>query len=864
MLDELRDHRTLTEHTVSSPYRCLSYLHVHASPVMPAPRPPVELKGHCSVINNNTLYVYSPEAFQALPLQEGGKWQQLPMGVAVTGASCIRAAPNTNASDAALWVVGGSTNSSEADYSGLQRYSFADNRWQTISPKVPVTQNRQHHGAAYLNHTESILVYAGSQLGASANSSQTFLISTSPPYNVDAYSSTAPPVISPMIMPWNDSHAVMVGGGAQNRQVFTFGPAEGWQDLGTTLLQGIDDQSTMRSTLVTGDDGSKVLEIYNTGISPNEVAQIVLTNPDGSPASPGTTLDRTPSRKRKRALALNSWPTYNDTLAPRTTRPGCSVAQDASGRAVISGGNADDPLDIFDQRQNTWVNTTAFFGGQAVVVSSSSTPSSLPSGSTTSAVSSTSSSVAPAALPTGSGNPRHRMLTVLGATLGTIFGIAFLVILLLFLIKWRRSRRKRAGEKEYVNEKEGRLSFADRGAEFMHEAGGSVGQNYSASMNHSVASLAIMQGKTGQGHKRGLDGSDDSTLPLSQHKSPIGVNDPLELRYMSEKTPSAFLPIPAPLPAKLAARNEPSPPSAAVDSSPITVAINTAQPPTAEDHRSRSSGWSRYFADNDATNLATMPASGRTTYDSQASLSSSEASHSQYTESQRHPSTGTQHQIRPLELNLGGRFDAERFSRVASGSPTLALASGSRDDVSLGAERDVPPEVARALRTGVATEVAKVVNLSRVSSASSLARLHGSTTTTTVGGGGGNTTATGWTSVPPSPLSASRPASHGARVGSGLFVDDRASGYVPRSNGSGGGPMWHQRLQGTPPPPPSPGLPKKGGLGEEMTGRESTVTVFPSGVEAGEGEREREEAGGKKVPQGQEDMSWLNLGNGAV
>ena len=73
------------------------------------------------------------------------------------------------------------------------------------------------------------------------------------------------------------------------------------------------------------------------------------------------------------------------------------------------------------------------------------------------------------------------MLTVLGATLGAIFGIAALLIILLLLLRWKRERRKRAGKGGYV-EKD-RLSFADRGAEFMSEAGGAVGHNYSASMN---------------------------------------------------------------------------------------------------------------------------------------------------------------------------------------------------------------------------------------------------------------------------------------------------------------------------------------------------------------------------------------------
>ncbi|ORY13465.1 hypothetical protein BCR34DRAFT_623754 [Clohesyomyces aquaticus] len=610
---------------------------------MGLPQPKHPLNNHCSVIHEDTLYVYSPAGFQSLELSEGAQWQKLPMDVSLTGGQCVKATPNGDPNSALLYIVGGSVNDTAStwDYPGLMHYSFAQKKWDWVRPESWVTQNRQNHAAVYLNASQSILVYSGSQTtGDNSPSSSTFLISTLPPFTVRSGTSAgAPPAVKPMLMPWDERSAVMFGGGAQNEEVFLFDPEGGWRNLSVTLTEPITNMDAVQCTIVSGDDGSKVLERYDMSMSPNQVTRFALLNQGGIVAAPGTIV----GEKAKR-VTINEWPAYNATLAPTVTRAGYSIAQNSNGIAVITGGSEEDPLCIFDQKANTWVNATELFNGQQVIISSvpSSTASisTVPATSTPSAAaSSTAAAPAPATTPV---NNKTRMLTVLGATLGAIFGIAAILILLLFCIKYRRDKKKKAQQAGYI-EKD-RLSFADRGAEFMSEAGGSIGHNYSASQNASQSSLAIISGRGGQNHKRGLGplGSDASTAGLVMKKSPLGYSEPVEMSKFDIK----------PTPIIEEKSLEKAPPS------------QPASRPAPNIGRSRSSGWSRYFANNEATNLAHMP-SGRSTY---ASERTSTGSQSLYTDSRMYSQPSQT--VPPLELNFT-KFEGQRISRVATGSPTL-------------------------------------------------------------------------------------------------------------------------------------------------------------------------------------------------
>lgn len=606
--------------------------------------PKFPLNSHCSIVYNDTLYVYSPAGFQSLKLEEGADWTALPMDISLTGAQCVKA---TGGAEPMLYVVGGAVNATAANwnYPGLMHYSFAGKKWDWLRPQSWTTQNRQNHAAVYLEGPQKLLVYSGSQTtGDVGPSTQTFLISTVYPFTVESMPSAgAPPSVKPMLMAIDTTSALLVGGGAANTAIWRFTEAKGWQDLGVALPQPIVNQDAVQCTVVTGRGKSLVLEKFDMSVTPNKVDRILLLKEDGTPATAGATI----GKKGKRAT-VDSWPTYNSTYAPTSTRTGYSLAQDDTGLTVASGGNPTDPLAVFNAKENSWTNATALFEGQQIIANSvSSTASSTSLPTSTAAVSSTPSSTPTdaAAIPVAPDN-KGKMLTVLGATLGTIFGIAAVLILILLCLKYRKKKSKRQQTQGYI-EKD-RMSFADRGADFMKEAGGSVVGYPTNTANDSLTSLAIIQGRGPNGHKKNM-ASDASTAGLVKKSSPLGYSDPVELSKFDLK--------PIPVEEGVARQNSGRTPPAAV------VAAAKSNP------RARSSGWSRYFANNDATNLANVQPD-RSTY---ASERTSTGSRSQYTNSQMYNQRRSQ-QVAPLEIP---KFDGQRLSRVASGSPTLGSSTVS-------------------------------------------------------------------------------------------------------------------------------------------------------------------------------------------
>ncbi|KAL2353969.1 hypothetical protein BJ546DRAFT_1062053 [Cryomyces antarcticus] len=794
---------------------------------MSTPQPPIELQGHCSVINNETLYVYSPNAFQALPLKKNATWSEMPMGVSTTGAACVKAVPNGDEKQAVLYVVGGSSEMS--DYSGLQKYTFANKSWETIQPATEVTQNRQNHGAAYLNSSSSILVYGGSQVsGDSSPSSQTFLISANSPYGVQSYTSSAPPVVAPVLLPWNDSHAVMLGGGVQNKRVFTFGKSDGWQPLATNMTEGL--ASAVQCTLVQGDDGSKVLEAYNMGVSPNEVTQMALLVAGGRVAAPPLTLGASRSRKRKRDLTIANWPAYNNTLAPKSTRSDFALAQDPNGLVVLSGGNAQSPLSVFDQRQNSWQDSNQLFS-ESVTTPSSSVASS--------ATAPTSSATGAAATPSNSGDSgRHRRIA-LGASLGVVCGIAVLLILLLLIFRWRKQRQKRE-RPGYVDEKNtangDRLSFADRGASFMKEAGGSMANlpqqfdhppnpRYTSNSNGSHSSLAIMAGKIGgSAHTRndGPKGSFDSTAGLVYaKKSPLGNGESHEMRDYSDSKASSLHPDGKAT--RFQPRFEQSPPAAplAAYSGPNIV---TQDRPTMHGKK-RSSGWSKYFLNNEGTNLASASASNnRSVHDS--AYSESQYTHSRFPSQTSHvPSSHPSIVIPPLDLDFSAKFDGQRLSRVATGSPALGhsrehlpsqgqKAELERSDSvnAISSFGDDPHDSLNS--TGVPSQLFEGSTASAAASkGDSHSRPISSTYTDSAHG----------TRFPPRIDSAAGDRTLGNRDYARSFYPPRApDNTLPNFNPREGTSLdYHARS----PEPPLRGI----GLAKTSDGRDSSVTLFPGG-----------------------------------
>lgn len=672
---------------------------------MTSPIPEKALTGHCSAIHNDILYVLSPDAFQSLSLKENATWSELPTGEAVTGSACVTAVPNGDESQAALYVIGGT--STNDTYGGMQRFFFSNQSWESLTPLTSDMKGRTNHSVAYLNDSAAILVYAGSQPQApSTLSSQTFLIDADEPYDISAYTSTAPPANQPILLPWSSSSAVMLGGESTNLGIFTFSPADGWQALGTNLTTALD--SGVRGTLVTGSDGSKVVQIYDASKSPNTVENLVLLGAGGVTATNGETVgtssssSSSSSRKRKR-VTLSDWPTYNSTDAPSTARSDYGIASSSDGLVVISGDSDSNPINLFNQDTNSWVDNDAFFG----TASSSTTSATSTSSSSVSKTSSTAAatSTEPAALANSTSSDTRRTL---GIALGVLAGVALLMAAALLFMRRRKRNNKKANV--YVDEKEAdRLSFADRGASFMKEAGGSVaefgafhqptdsqtslaifggnyndkGKDYGNHYNGPVSpiaqtqnaappsvfgnknndphsSLMIIAGKFGDNrHSRNVKekGSYDSTTRLVREPSPEAA---VELAEISKKTNAAGI------------VRKP------VNGSP-RIGVTEAENASGLIAKKRSSGWSKYFA---------------APVDSQARQTSI-MSQSQYSVGSPNPNGFTPP---PGNNGLNKNLVAQRLSAVSKGRPSY---KSSADDLAArGTSMDAARAQTAAFHTG--------------------------------------------------------------------------------------------------------------------------------------------------------------------
>jgi hypothetical protein len=505
------------------------------------------------------------------------------MGVPVSNGVCVRA---TNNGKDALFVVGGTTQSPGLQsYSGLQWYTFQDQQWGKYTPpmSVPsVTQNRQMHGAAWLNSSSSILIYAGFQDDSFLPTDATFTISTSD-YLMQAFSSSPPPppVMSPILLPYNSSHAVMVGGSPENQAVWTFSEADGWLQMdNVTLPMGLPNTSYVQGALYDGSDGSKFLQLFKMSASPNTVTTLELEPPVNASAVSSVSRRTTrpwhsslytrPSRKRRRDTPLGSYPAYNATLASTTTRDGFSIAQDASGLVVIAGGvnpASNDPLSVFNQTSDAWINANQFFVGTT-------TPSPSP---TTTSPSSASSSLNIAAIASG----KSQTTVIIGSVLGAVFGFALFCVLIIFGLRClrRRDRRRR------LTGGKGEMDFTDRGVDFMASAGGSFSSsNHGANFFSQTSTTAVAAGGSPQPkrsifHRPG-DSNGSSKSIFARNKSPvIGSQAEPMITLTSPGRPEANTPSPEP----------------------------RTQPRTDE-------GWSTYFQTNqDPTDLTRLPP-GHTRY----------------------------------------------------------------------------------------------------------------------------------------------------------------------------------------------------------------------------------------------------------
>lgn len=413
---------------------------------MSVPSPPVALApGGCSAIYDNTLYSFTQQAFQSLPLQAGAKWAQLEMGVAVNGSRCVLGTQN---SQDVLYIVGGQVNSSSnststssvpSNYTGLQSWNFASHTWSTVPfGSASVVQNRLNHSVTFLNDSQSILVYSGYQNDGDTDTSSTFTIDTNSPLAIaQSYPShEAPPGISPMLLQWNSSHAVMVGGSANNQQIWTFGIVDGWQEAPVVLQKGLGNVEGLQAAMVQGGNSSKILELFDMSQTPAVVTQLLLDPGNGDDA-PAQTKRHVPVVQ---TFDLTDSPVYNDSFAPNTTRAGYNLAQAADGLVAISGGAAGnaDSVVLFNQTSNAWIDGAQFFNPSASATASSSTTSSAAVPSLSPSTTSSPSATPAAASNSSAPNERIVLAAVLGSVLGTL---ALLGLALAICLCTRRRRR---------------------------------------------------------------------------------------------------------------------------------------------------------------------------------------------------------------------------------------------------------------------------------------------------------------------------------------------------------------------------------------------------------------------------------------
>lgn len=620
---------------------------------MSIPEPKQALEGHCSAINDNTLYVYSPSGLQSLQLKENATWVEEKAGTSVKGAACVKA---PSGGDPALYVIGGETD--DGEYSGLQRYVFGKKTWETLSPPGNDLKGRTNHSAAYLSDSQSILVYAGSRPDApSFLSSQTFLINTAEPYGIESFVSAAAPANQPILLSWNERQALMTGGSSLSNVVYTFDRDAGWQQLGTNLSEPLEPG--VRGTLIDGSDGSKVLQTYDMTSSPNKITQTVLLGAGGETAPNGQVIgQKTSSSNQKRDLTLEDWPTYNSTNAPTASRSDYAVAQDSEGMTVLSGGNTDESVAMFDQNKNSWVDAGKFFGTQKMEDQQPLLPSTTKSDSTPSSTSSTEPESSTTAASGGGMTAHEKSMRTLGITLGTLCGIAALVIIALLYLRWRKSKMakeaaRNGNDDEKTNRNGERLSFVDRGASFMKEAGGSATDlgmpprnRFDPNAAGSHSSLAIIGGKFNNGRNNNghaPKGSFESTTHLVKDKH---GGEPMEMIDIGEKN------------------------HAAVNAAPIpSLNVLAASP---EDRRT--SGWSKYFSTSQPKELEHMPAAY--VKDRESVMSQWPSTREQSTSDvSRIPSSVL---VPPLDVDFSKTVDGQRLSNVIAHSPSFA---DSREDL---------------------------------------------------------------------------------------------------------------------------------------------------------------------------------------
>ncbi|KAL4930185.1 uncharacterized protein BDV17DRAFT_49955 [Aspergillus undulatus] len=573
---------------------------------MLVPKPPAKLEGHCSVIHNNTLYTLSENGFAFIPLELDAKWQELPTDGAelVSDAACVTGDIDGNEQQQALYVIGGTSGNSDAP--GWQRYSFADKKWKTMPAQADLA-NRTGHAAVYLKAISTLLIYGGTRDGKNSDgSADTFKLSTKPDYIFEADSTAPASSNNPNLLTWSDEQAVLFGGNEDPTAVNFWNSktkwhSDGYSDSDYSYPNGV------KTALFSQPDGNYRLRTFNSNASPVTVGDYEL-KPD--PADPAQ------SKKRKRE--------DDDSLAPTSIEKGFSFAQSNSGDqlVVLSGGSGTDTLSIFNQSApegGSWVNSTKLFYGDkseedilGLTPTASSTPTATPSES---------SSVLPTV---GDGTDDDNIGVILGAVLGSLAGVAIILVLILFYIKRKKEKMRQAAGAD-----KDRLSFQDQGVEPLTRSAYPMAQSPAPKAASSVDSLAIFSGNMG-----------DEKSPKTAGSLP---------QYMQKNQPAR----PSPL------NNIQSRDSADWDDK----VIEAGESPVRPGDRTTDEGWGKYFQDNHTTpTLVGIQSPFDSTRGSKATI---------------WPGENNTNSLPPLQTSF--LAEPTPLGRVNSGSPTTEFATSVRD-----------------------------------------------------------------------------------------------------------------------------------------------------------------------------------------
>lgn len=576
---------------------------------MLVPKPPVKLEGHCSVIHENTLYTYSENGFAAIPLKRNGTWSEPPTDGAelVSDAACVIGGVDGNEHQKALYVVGGTTSKSKKSKTpALQRYTFKDKKWKSISFDQANLVNRTSHSAVYLESISTIMVYGGSTTNSEQKSADSFSVTTGPDYILNSVTGKSPAIL-PALFAWDDKTAILFGGDTTETRTQFWSKGDGHWNLGEQNLTS--ELPEAKTALLTRSNGEKILQTFDTNASPVTVKQLFKSKQSDS------------SKKRKRAS--NDMPKYDDSLAPTKTAEGASLAQsyDSDDQLVVlSGGGGTDSLSIFNQTSNSWVNSTKLFYGDKTEqdILESITPTSSSQPSPTASESSTPSESIGAG---GGGSSNDNVGVILGAVLGSLAGVAIILVLILFYIKRKKGNMRQAGGAD-----KDRLSFQDQGVEPLARSAYPMAESPAPRAAASVDSLAIFSGSMG-----------DEKAPKPAGSLP---------QHMQKSQPV-----------------RPSPLNNIQSSGGDDKAIEAGASPVRPGDRTTDEGWGKYFQDNHTTpTLVGMQSPFDSTRDSKATI---------------WPGNNNTNSLPPLDTNF--LHQPTPLGRVNSGSPTAGFATSVVD-----------------------------------------------------------------------------------------------------------------------------------------------------------------------------------------